>query len=510
MDLRAASAIPSRSKQPPVAASNTTEPPDPCPINQHPTNQPTISISHSNSQKEGLDAQNDPRQRPQQARTPSTSSSSDISQSQLSHKLGQFSLKKAKKTSDQTYQDDLTEWASNDIASDDHPEQVETRSVASSSSKTSNRFGLRRKTSKMLGRDKDDKSSAVRPSRKTSRSPSNQSTSTASVSPASGIRVGTDLSASKVANESSAAPDDRTSIAAQPTSNVTGRIGGWFNSILHSSQNGPNTFSSPPRRGTPSSNPASPSKHQPLSGNASTANDSGSPSKRSIGNLNLRGTGDMTGSPTKKNSDGPQNTGRLGPFDRMLDKAVQYFLDSDSSVSFNEADIWLMGVKHPGHRPQETADGGEKQNSERPSPSRISTDSSAVNSVLNQHTVNGWPSSFYHDFYSRVALTYRSNFPPIPATTPASGLLTSLSTSFGRGGPRTSEGLSTDTGWGCMLRTGQSMLANALVSVHLGRGSLLCTMNRTRSHSLMLSFGFTRLAETTSVFRARGGACPIA
>ena len=33
-------------------------------------------------------------------------------------------------------------------------------------------------------------------------------------------------------------------------------------------------------------------------------------------------------------------------------------------------------------------------------------------------------------------------------------------------------GLTTDSGWGCMLRTGQSLLANALINVHLGRSWL--------------------------------------
>jgi len=64
-------------------------------------------------------------------------------------------------------------------------------------------------------------------------------------------------------------------------------------------------------------------------------------------------------------------------------------------------------------------------------------------------------SSFYDDFTSKIWMTHRSHFPAILNHTSID-----------------SDAWTTDAGWGCMLRTGQSLLANALVQIRLGRGSI--------------------------------------
>ncbi|ORE11892.1 hypothetical protein BCV72DRAFT_196802 [Rhizopus microsporus var. microsporus] len=57
-----------------------------------------------------------------------------------------------------------------------------------------------------------------------------------------------------------------------------------------------------------------------------------------------------------------------------------------------------------------------------------------------------WPPDFYDDFTSRLWMTYRHNYPPIRPSSHK-----------------------TDIGWGCMLRSGQSLLANTLIIHFLGR-----------------------------------------
>lgn len=87
----------------------------------------------------------------------------------------------------------------------------------------------------------------------------------------------------------------------------------------------------------------------------------------------------------------------------------------------------------------------------------------------------GWPALFLDDFESRIWLTYRSNFAPIaraqdPKATAAMSFAVRLRTLAQQ------EGFTSDTGWGCMIRSGQSLLANALLEIRLGRGLAVWNM----------------------------------
>lgn len=77
----------------------------------------------------------------------------------------------------------------------------------------------------------------------------------------------------------------------------------------------------------------------------------------------------------------------------------------------------------------------------------------------------GWPPEFLDDCESRLWFTYRSSFAAIKKSSDALMTLSVRLRNLGDQG-----GFTSDTGWGCMIRSGQSLLANALVMLRLGRG----------------------------------------
>ncbi|KAH9904604.1 hypothetical protein F4778DRAFT_780576 [Xylariomycetidae sp. FL2044] len=82
----------------------------------------------------------------------------------------------------------------------------------------------------------------------------------------------------------------------------------------------------------------------------------------------------------------------------------------------------------------------------------------------------GWPPAFLDDFESRAWMTYRSEFHPI-AKSQDPKALSALSFSMRLKSQLSDQnGFSSDSGWGCMIRSGQSLLANAMAIQRLGRG----------------------------------------
>ncbi|KAI1411484.1 cysteine protease ATG4 [Hypoxylon sp. FL1857] len=82
----------------------------------------------------------------------------------------------------------------------------------------------------------------------------------------------------------------------------------------------------------------------------------------------------------------------------------------------------------------------------------------------------GWPPAFLDDFESRIWMTYRSEFDPI-AKSQDPKALSALSFSMRLKSQLSDQtGFASDSGWGCMIRSGQSLLANAMLVHRLGRG----------------------------------------
>lgn len=172
-----------------------------------------------------------------------------------------------------------------------------------------------------------------------------------------------------------------------------------------------------------------------------------------------------------------------------LDKAMRYLLDSDATPDRSTDSIWLLGTLHPGYEPpplsptEETHATAKRKGSRSVSSSRIAAPSKVKSDSMTNMPPPGWPPAFYADFTSRIWMSYRSQF-----VTLRDGSISTLDVDTLSTIPSVTEGVSaspikrwnwpgsgekvwtSDSGWGCMLRTGQSLLANALMHLHLGRG----------------------------------------
>ncbi|KAJ6086918.1 hypothetical protein N7467_005832 [Penicillium canescens] len=133
-------------------------------------------------------------------------------------------------------------------------------------------------------------------------------------------------------------------------------------------------------------------------------------------------------------------------------RIVQYFWDPEPKNDVPTASIWCLGREYA--TPQIT-DGPTRQSAEA--------------GISSETTGKAWPEAFLSDFGSRQWMTYRSNFTPIPrAKSPEAASSMTLSVRL-RSQLMDSQGFTSDTGWGCMIRSGQSLLANTFAILLLGR-----------------------------------------
>lgn len=185
---------------------------------------------------------------------------------------------------------------------------------------------------------------------------------------------------------------------------------------------------------------------------------------------------------------------------RYSKRIVQFFWDPEpKNDDTNQDPIWCLGRKYE-NRCKSTSNGkpstpnssllkdaasdpktnGTLENeaeSRSSSFEQIERDKN-LNPPMTNGGDEGWPEAFLDDFEARIWLTYRSSFPAIPRSVdPKATAGMSLSVRL-KSQLANQAGFTSDTGWGCMIRSGQSLVANALALLWFGRGTaqliLLC------------------------------------
>jgi len=169
-------------------------------------------------------------------------------------------------------------------------------------------------------------------------------------------------------------------------------------------------------------------------------------------------------------------------------RIVQFFWDPEPrNYDPSKPPIWCLGLEYPADlaptgRPASKHDAAHPLSLSEPSVDMRPVDDSSSSSqdeALAYSEISGggnedlgWPSALLDDFESKFWMRYRSNFPPIPRSqrpTASSAMTFSVRLRSQLGDKA---GFTSDVGWGCMIRSGQSLLANAIARLRLGRGAL--------------------------------------
>ncbi|KAK3703512.1 Cysteine protease atg4 [Vermiconidia calcicola] len=175
-------------------------------------------------------------------------------------------------------------------------------------------------------------------------------------------------------------------------------------------------------------------------------------------------------------------------FARFSRKIAQYFWDP---LPKNEdaSPIWCLGRSYDSRYQESrqskalgTSPSAQSDSSASQADSAVVTDNnntkadeedealakSQADLTRSEEEALGWPPEFLDDLESKIWLTYRSSFLPIPRSSdPAAATGMSFATRLRSLGSQS--GFTSDTNWGCMIRSGQSLLANAMCMRKLGR-----------------------------------------
>lgn len=180
----------------------------------------------------------------------------------------------------------------------------------------------------------------------------------------------------------------------------------------------------------------------------------------------------------------------MNDLERVGRNIVRTFYDPLPSND-SDAPIWCLGRQYESKRRSPPSKSTATSAETLPAPPIVSTaphvertgaaeDDSWIRTSLEESTgkeatngedpaqYGGWPHEFLDDFESRIWMTYRSGFPPIqksqdPKATAAMSFKV-------RWQNMAQSAFTSDAGFGCMIRSGQCILANALLELQLGRG----------------------------------------